>query len=111
MRNFGQANYGWWYTEGDTSGWCTDHKGLLGTPGAKVSCADLRSAQEAQPVGTYEPYTPPADDSLVSQAGEKLDEVFGITDPKAAKIPVVAYVLVLGLAGLGIHTFMKQREA
>ena len=43
--------------KGVVGGTCTDHKGLLGTVGAKVSCAELRAAQEGKPAGTYTSYT------------------------------------------------------
>ena len=42
---------------GQIGGSCTDHQGLLGAKGAKVSCADLRAAQEGKEAGSYTAYT------------------------------------------------------
>ncbi|MBO73840.1 MAG: hypothetical protein CMD33_01040 [Flavobacteriales bacterium] len=42
---------------GLVGGTCTDHTGLLGKKGAKVSCADLKAAQEGKEAGTYTAYT------------------------------------------------------
>ena len=55
--------------EGVVGGTCTDHTGLLGKKGAKVSCADLRAAQEGKPKGTYTSYTsiPDAPPRVVSR--------------------------------------------
>ena len=120
MRNFGRRSYGIWQhipiladwlgqgggaDQGLISGNCTDIEGLLGSPGATVSCADLRAAQEGLPPRTYESYTPPADDDLSSQAADYLDEAFGITKKPPPKIPTVAYGLVFGILGLGAYTF------
>jgi len=113
MRDFGQRGYGFWWSsaEGTISGQCTDHPGLLGPKGAKVPCGELRAAMEGLPPGSYPSYTPPADDSVGSKAADWLDDTFGTKDPETARIPMVAYVLVLGLAGFGIYTHMKKQEA
>ena len=95
MRNFGRPSYGF----------LENIPILLGSPGATVSCADLRAAQEGLPPGNYESYTPPADDDLSSRAADYLDETFGITKKRPPKIPVVAYGLVFGILGLGVYTF------
>lgn len=116
MRNFGRRSYGILAdlfgqkggaggTDGTIGGTCKDLTGLLGTPGAQVSCADLRAAQEGLPPGTYQSYTPPADDDLSSQVADYLDETFGITEKPPPKIPGIAYGLVFGLLGLGAYTF------
>ena len=50
-----------WYgdeQEGAVGGTCTDHKGLLGTPGAKVTCAALSDAQAEREPGTTPLYDP-----------------------------------------------------
>jgi len=101
MRNFGRLSYG---SSRYVSGTCTDWTGLLGTPGAKVSCADLKTAQEGKPQGYYVPYTPPADDSIGSEIADYLDDTFGITEKPPAEIPMVAYGLVFGILGLGAYT-------
>lgn len=112
MRNFGQRGYGFWsFGEGTISGQCTDHAGLIGPKGAKVPCGELRAAMEGLPPGSYPSYTPPADDSAGSKAADWLDDTFGITDPKAAEIPMGAYVLVLGLVGFGIYTYTRRKGA
>lgn len=48
--------------QGVVGGQCTDHQGLLGEKGAKVSCADLKSAQEGKSAGAYRSYTSFADE-------------------------------------------------
>lgn len=48
--------------QGVVGGECTDHTGVLGEAGAKVSCAELKAAQEGRPTGTYRTYTTFADE-------------------------------------------------
>jgi hypothetical protein len=67
------AEYGSWlpfgWGEDDTGaagvgGTCVDHAGLLGTPRAKVSCADLKAALEGKEAGFYDKYEP--DDGMIT---------------------------------------------
>ena len=54
-----------WYgdeQEGAVGGTCTDHQGLLGTPGAKVSCAALNDAAAGRAPGTTPQYDPTRSD-------------------------------------------------
>ena len=44
--------------EGAVGGTCKDHQGLLGTPGAMVSCAALSDAQAGRAPGTTQAYVP-----------------------------------------------------
>ena len=110
MRNFGELGYG---APRYVGGTCTDHTGLLGTPGAQVSCADLKAAQEGKPEGYYTPYETIDDDSLLSRAGEYLDETFGISDqpPAPKEDRVTAYVAVVAILGLGAYTLYQRRSS
>lgn len=107
MRNFGA------HDTRHVGGMCTDFTGLLGTPGAKVTCADLKAAQEGKPQGYYTPHDDVADDSLLSRAADSLDETFGITDKPAAptKDRVIAYVGVATILGLGAYTLYQRRSS
>lgn len=112
MRNFGRLSYGSDHGR-QTGGTCTDHTGLLGAPGAKVPCADLRAAQEGKPQGYYTPYEPIDDDSLLSRLGLYLDETFEITDEPAApkEDRTIAYVAVLAILGLGAYNLYQRRSS
>ena len=44
-----------WFQDDSVGGTCVDHQGLLGSPGAKVSCAALKSAQTGKQHASYKP--------------------------------------------------------
>jgi len=92
---------------------CTDFTGLLGTPGAKVTCADLKAAQEGKPQGYYTPYETIDDDSVGSRVADYLDETLGITDkpPVPKEDRVIAYVAVVAILGLGAYTLYQRRSS
>ena len=107
MRNFGAHN------TRHVGGMCTDFTGLLGTPGAKVTCADLKAAQEGKPQGYYTPYETIDDDSVGSRVADYLDETLGITDkpPVPKEDRVIAYVAVVAILGLGAYTLYQRRSS
>jgi hypothetical protein len=56
---------------GVVGGTCTDHQGLLGPKGAKVSCAELKAAQEGKESGTYTSYTGQAKGKRFASSADK----------------------------------------
>jgi len=131
MRNFGQSrgysgplDYFSWVTwesegsggadDGNVGGNCIDSQGLLGSPGATVTCAALRAAIEGKAAGTYESYTPPVDWTLENvvdavTGGKAEEEKPPRKDP--FKIPTWAYFAVGGVGVLGALLYFRRQEA
>jgi len=69
--SFFQQEQGGGADVGVVGGTCTDHQGLLGAKGAKVSCAELKAAQEGKESGTYTSYTGQAKGKRYASSSDK----------------------------------------
>jgi hypothetical protein len=111
----------WWYgpseggaDAGIVSGNCIDSQGLLGPPGATVTCAALRAAIEGKAAGTYESYTPPVDWTMENAVDAVTGGKAGEEKPPRKdpfKIPTWAYVAVGGVGVLGAFLYFRRQEA
>ena len=89
--------------EGSVGGTCTDHSGLLGKVGAKVSCAALLDAQQGNAPGTTPEYETPPDllDFLNDDPPPDEDP-----DWKAAAVAISTTVLL----GAGVAALVRYQK-